>query len=163
MSNRGRGLAISSVTARSIGATEISLGTRKSRPRHWPVRNRSLRQPDHRARNTIYGRNGIRRRGNQRRQHGPRNAQRRPSQRQWDDLHGPVTENRTYANTVAGIIVFLGGVAEGNVSYSNATGIQSGIGGYGNGTQVTGNLIYANSAQGIWFYPTYASARERHE
>lgn len=72
--------------------------------------------------------------------------------------NGPVIENRTYANASAGIVLFLGGVAQGNVSYSNATGIQSGVGGYGNGSQIVGNLVYANSAQGIWFFPTYASS-----
>ena len=71
--------------------------------------------------------------------------------------NGPIIKNRTYANTAAGIVLFLGGLAQGNVSYSNATGIQSGVDGYGNGSQIIGNLIYANSAQGIWFFPTYAS------
>jgi hypothetical protein len=68
------------------------------------------------------------------------------------------TGNRVYHNSVTGILTGLSGVADGNYVYSNAIGIQAGIGGYYNSAQISNNLVYANANQGILIGRTYAAS-----
>jgi parallel beta-helix repeat protein len=61
-----------------------------------------------------------------------------------------VDGNRVFNNTTDGISAGGGSIVSANTVYSNMNGIE-GDGGY-NGPVYTGNLVYANSAHGIWLH-----------